>query len=184
MGAASFFSTRDLSRPFSGGEWAGLTRGVAGSCGVKRDGRSARLSKQAGGKPLAFTCRSNKLGPHVQTQINIPMYAHAPLRPPTSHIRMHFSFTCHTLFSLCSLSYILHEWQREIHRVNSLKAHNQYYVRRFGNTVKGAQDRQKRAVFGFFAAFPSMNVSEQLNARLTSLDTSTTRSSLFSPSLS
>lgn len=28
---ASFLRTRDLSRPFSGGEWAGLTRGVAGS---------------------------------------------------------------------------------------------------------------------------------------------------------
>lgn len=37
LGAASFFNTRDLSRPFSGGECAGLTRGVAGSCGVKRD---------------------------------------------------------------------------------------------------------------------------------------------------
>lgn len=28
---ASFFSPRALSSPFSGGEWAGLTRGVAGS---------------------------------------------------------------------------------------------------------------------------------------------------------
>lgn len=28
---ASFFRARDLSRPFSGGEWAGLALGVAGS---------------------------------------------------------------------------------------------------------------------------------------------------------
>lgn len=32
LGASPFFSPRALSRPFSGGEWAGLTRGVAGSC--------------------------------------------------------------------------------------------------------------------------------------------------------
>lgn len=31
LGASPFFSPRPLSRPFSGGEWAGLTRGVAGS---------------------------------------------------------------------------------------------------------------------------------------------------------
>lgn len=29
----SFFGGRGLSMPFSGGEWAGLARGVAGSCG-------------------------------------------------------------------------------------------------------------------------------------------------------
>lgn len=34
LGASPFFSPRALSRPFSGGEWAGLTRGVAGSCGM------------------------------------------------------------------------------------------------------------------------------------------------------
>lgn len=28
----SFFGGRGLSMPFSGGEWAGLARGVAGSC--------------------------------------------------------------------------------------------------------------------------------------------------------
>lgn len=32
LGASPFFSPRALSMPFSGGEWAGLTRGVAGSC--------------------------------------------------------------------------------------------------------------------------------------------------------
>ena len=31
LGPPSFFSARDLSRPFSGGEWAGLALGVAGS---------------------------------------------------------------------------------------------------------------------------------------------------------
>ena len=31
LGPPSFFGTRDLSRPFSGGEWAGLALGVAGS---------------------------------------------------------------------------------------------------------------------------------------------------------
>lgn len=48
VGATSFLRTRDLSRPFSGGEWAGLTRGVAGSCRVNADRRSQ--SKQSGGK--------------------------------------------------------------------------------------------------------------------------------------
>lgn len=49
VGATSFLRTRDLSRPFSGGEWAGLTRGVAGSCRVSADRRSQ--NKQSGGKP-------------------------------------------------------------------------------------------------------------------------------------
>lgn len=31
LGPSFLFIARDLSRPFSGGEWAGLTRGVAGS---------------------------------------------------------------------------------------------------------------------------------------------------------
>lgn len=100
LGAASFFRARDLSRPFSGGEWAGLTRGVAGSYRVKRDRQSqrARLSKQTGGKPLACTCRSNKLGPHVQTQINIPVRARTL---PHTHTHTFHSPVAH--FSLCVL---------------------------------------------------------------------------------
>lgn len=96
LGAASFFRTRDLSRPFSGGECAGLTRGVAGSYRVKPDRQSqrARLSKQSGGKPPACTCRSNKLGPHVQTQINTPVRA-------LTHTHTFHSPVTH--FSLCVL---------------------------------------------------------------------------------
>lgn len=44
LGPASFFKTRDLSRPFSGGEWAGLTRGVAGSSFETSTTRSSLLS--------------------------------------------------------------------------------------------------------------------------------------------
>lgn len=69
---------------------------------------------------------------------NTDKYTHVCSYPP-SHTCIHFSFTCHTLFSLYSLSYILHEWQKELHRVNTLKAHNQYYDRRSGNTVKGVE---------------------------------------------
>ena len=98
LGAASFFRTRDLSRPFSGGECAGLTRGVAGSYRVKRDRQRARLSKQNGGKPLACTCRSNKLGPHVQTQINIPVRART-----LPHTHTHTFHSPVTPFSLCVL---------------------------------------------------------------------------------
>lgn len=98
LGAASFFRTRDLSRPFSGGECAGLTRGVAGSYGVKRDRQRARLSKQTGGKPLACTCRSNKLGPHVQTQINILVRART-----LPHTHTHTFHSPVTPFSLCFL---------------------------------------------------------------------------------
>lgn len=46
LGAASFFRTRDLSRPFSGGECAGLTRGVAGSYRVKPDRQSESETEQ------------------------------------------------------------------------------------------------------------------------------------------
>lgn len=106
LGAASFFRTRDLSKPFSGGEWAGLTRGVAGSYRVKRDRRSqrARLSKQIGEKPLACTCRSNKQGLRVQTQINIPMCALILRASHTYTLFIHLSLP----FFLCVLCLTLH----------------------------------------------------------------------------
>lgn len=44
LGASPFFSPRALSRPFSGGEWAGLTRGVAGSSLETSTTRSSLLS--------------------------------------------------------------------------------------------------------------------------------------------
>lgn len=101
LGAASFFRTRDLSKPFSGGECAGLTRGVVGSYRVKRDRQEVRLSKQSGGRPLACTCRSNKLGPRVQTEINIPIRAHTPLHTHTHTFTLHSPVTPLSLHSLC-----------------------------------------------------------------------------------
>lgn len=56
---ASFFSPRALSSPFSGGEWAGLTRGVAGSW-EETGGRceQVQLPGQGGGRrtPLEGMC--------------------------------------------------------------------------------------------------------------------------------
>lgn len=121
LGAASFFRTRDLSRPFSGGEWAGLTRGVAGSYGVKRDRQRARLSKQTGGKPLACTCRSNKLGPHVQTQINILVRARTLPHTHTLfiHLSLPFLFVFFVLFSAWMAKEIqqvsTHSWRAHTH---------------------------------------------------------------------
>lgn len=46
FGASPFFSPRALSMPFSGGEWAGLTRGVAGSCEIR--GSIGTLSSRTG----------------------------------------------------------------------------------------------------------------------------------------
>ena len=152
LGAASFFRTRDLSRPFSGGEWAGLTRGVAGSYRVKRDRQRARLSKQTGGKPLACTCRSNKLGPHVQTQINIPVRART-----LPHTHTHTFHSPVTPFSLCvlCLTFCMNGKRNTASKharthTQTLHTHNQYYDRLVA--VKGVQAStgkwQKKAVLG------------------------------------
>lgn len=184
LGAASFFRTRDLSSPFSGGEWAGLTRGVAGSYRVKWDRQRARLSKQTGGKPLACTYRSNKPGPHVQTQINILMHVHILL---LTHTCTHFSFTCHPLFLCILCRTFCMSGKRNTASKHTLIAHNQYFDRLFGNVERcWGFGRQKRAVFSFVFSLHTEKCdwAAQFNCSLTSLETSTTKSSLLSPSLS
>lgn len=116
---------------------------------VKQDRQGARLSKQTGGKPLACMCRSNKPGPHVQTQINILLYAHTP---PLSHMHTHTFHSPVTPFSLCVLCLAFYmDGKRNTASKHTLKAHNQYYDRLFVNTVKGvrASTHKARALSGF-----------------------------------
>lgn len=182
LGAASFFSPRDLSKPFSGGEWAGLTRGVAGSYRVKRDRQRARLSKQTGGKPLAFTCRSNKLRPHVQTQINTLCMLILSLTHMHA-LLIHLSHPFLFVFFVLDSAWIAKGNSASKH---TFKAHNQYYDRLFGNTAKGVEASTDKRELCLVSAKPLLwrMWLSGLNPHLTSLETSTTKSSLFSPSLS
>lgn len=63
LGASPFFSARALSRPFSGGEWAGLTRGVAGSC---ETGETVCIPSIREGSP-GSACRQELLGGPAET---------------------------------------------------------------------------------------------------------------------
>lgn len=114
-----------------------------------------RLSKQTGGKPLACTCRSNKLGPHVQTQINILM------RDPTlshTHTNTNIFHSPVTPFSLCVLCLIFRMNSKRNSKHTLVHTHNQYYDRLFGNSMEGVEastdDWQKRAVFGLCGMWP------------------------------
>lgn len=73
-----------------------------------------------------------------------------------AHTYTHFSFTCHSLFSLYSLSYFLHEWLKKY----SKQTHTTSIMTDFLATLW-----QKRAVFCFCAAFTLGNVAEQLVPR-------------------
>lgn len=162
LGAASFFRTRDLSSPFSGGEWAGLTRGVAGSYRVKWDRQRARLSKQTGGKPLACTCRSNKPGPHVQTQINILMHVHILL---LTHTCTHFSFTCHPLFLCILCRTFCMSGKRNTASKHTHSSHTTNILIDFLAMWKGveASADKRELCLVLCAAFTLKNVTEQLS---------------------
>lgn len=96
FGASPFFSPRALSMPFSGGEWAGLTRGVAGSC---RTGESAHTPVSSPGPPpqhaeLPKCCSAHLVGDvddQVVALVTIAVLEHSrsqhpktPQKPPQS----------------------------------------------------------------------------------------------------
>lgn len=90
VGATSFLRTRDLSRPFSGGEWAGLTRGVAGSCRVSADRRSQ--SKQSGGKPPGTNVEVKQTrAACANTDKHTPACSYSPPHTHTHTLIVHLS---------------------------------------------------------------------------------------------
>lgn len=112
LGASPFFSPRALSMPFSGGEWAGLTRGVAGSC---RTGESARTPASPPGPPpqhaeLPKCCSAHLVGDidnQVVALVTIAVLEHSrsqhpeiPQQPPQSRTpRQHQAGRIHPAFT-------------------------------------------------------------------------------------
>lgn len=97
LGASPFFSPRALSRPFSGGECAGLTRGVAGSC----ERRNRWHPQQRGGLPPALLAGRNCWGDLPKRPQGSPRWRHRPPghrschhRCPETHRESHPAESC------------------------------------------------------------------------------------------